>query len=60
MNTLERELAQLDFAYALEVAQVRESALRRQRDQELATRLYLESFLGGRQDIDYDALKPKQ
>ena len=60
MSTLERELAQLDLAYALEIAHVREIALRRQRDQELAARLYLESFLGGRQDVDYDALKPKQ
>ena len=60
MHELDRELAKLDIAFALDIAHTREQALRRQRDQELAARLYLESFLGGRGDIDYDALKPKQ
>ena len=59
-TTLEQELARLDISYALELAHTREVALRRQRNQELAARLYLESFLGGRPDIDDAFPKPKQ
>lgn len=50
MNALERELARFDLEFVLEIVELREAALRRQRNQEIAARIYLESFLAGRDD----------